>query len=789
MKTDNLRSRADRIWTLALATGWLCLGLATGVGAQDESPGQSAAEPSGRDIYAARCAECHGDQGEGTAEYQAPLTGELSVDQLAELIQRTMPEDDPESLTEQQAHQVARFVFDGFYSPIAQDRNRPARIALARLSVEAYRQALADLIGGVTGAQWPDEKRFGLQAAYIQGRKIWDRKQIKLERVDSRIDFDFGTESPVDEIDDPHQFSIRWNGSLRVPETGWYRFIVDSPNAVKLMVNSDRPLIDGWVTSENETRREARMFLLGGRVYPLRLEFSKAKQGVDDSKKRKGPPPQRPASIALQWQPPRGAIEPIPDRFLMPRRGAPVFVCSVPFPPDDQSYGWTRTTTISKAWDEATTAGALQVVEFVDEHLDAWVKPGKNEPEETGEAARMRSWCYRFVERAFRHPLSDDERGWYVDRQFAQATTPRQAVARVVLLALKSPRFLFRDLGPRPAWQTAERLAFTLCDSLPDRPLLAAAADGRLDRADGLNQQIERMANRPLARYKLGRFLRNWLQIDGERELVKDPERYPGFDQRAMCDLRTSVELFVDEVIDSPRADYRELIRADSIYLNARLAELFGVTPPEGTGFEKVRLNAEHRAGILTHPYLMAQFAYRSETSPIHRGVFISRKILGQRLKPPPVALAPLAAELHPDLTTRERVALQTRATQCMACHRVINPLGFALEHFDAVGRFRETDRERPIDVNASLVIGGERVTLGGSRDLAEFILSSRRAQTAFCEQMFHFLVGQPVRAYGPTTLSDLRDHFERHEFNIRALSTEIARIVATGGDDSRETR
>lgn len=745
-------------------------------GVQEIDPGQI----DGEEIYSAQCSHCHGDRGQGTEHYKAPLTGEMRVPQLAELIRETMPEDDPGSLSKDQAASVAAYVYDAFYSPIAQARLQPARVERARLSVPQYRQTLADVIQQATGEDWVYDPRQGLTGAYVDDRNAWKRNKTKLERIDPMVDFDFGTDVPVPEISDSHQYSIRWSGALRAPETGTYRIVIRSQHAVKLILNSNEPLIDAMVKSVDETESSARIFLVGGRSYPLYLEFSKAKQGVDDSDKRKQPPPDREAMIQLLWQRPNGVLKPIESRFLMPVGGPDVFVCSTPFPPDDASYGWVRATTMSPEWDQATTEGAIQAADFVERNLDRLIGTRKKDDPAQRER-RIRQWCERFVTAAFRRPLSEDERTFFIERQFERAENPELAVKRVVLLTLKSPRFLVRELNVGEPWAIASRLSYTLWDSMPDRELFRAAENGDLDSPDGRRRQIERMMGNPLAEYKLGRFLKNWLQMDRDRDLSKDPDLYGGFDEIAMDDLRTSVELFIDEVIKSPRADYRELILSDEIYLNRRLAELFGVDFPEDeAAFQKVKLEPGVRAGILTHPYLMAQFAYRDETSPIHRGVFVSRKLLGQALRPPPEAFAPISPDLHPDLTTRERVTLQTKSTQCMACHRVINPLGFSLENFDAVGRFRTRDRDKPVDVTATLLIDGQEVTLRGSRDLAQFILTNERAQTAFCTQMFQYLVGQPIRAYGDDVPERLRSTFVHSDFNMRRLAREIALIASS---------
>src|SRR5262249_51873376 len=186
------------------------------------------------------------------------------------------------------------------------------------------------------------------------------------------------------------------------------------------------------------------------------------------------------------------------------------------------------------------------------------------------------------------------------------------------------------------------------------------------------------------------------------------------------------------------------------------------------------------RAGVLSHPYLMARFAHGGESSPIHRGVFLARGVLGLALRPPPEAVTPLPPDLHPSLTTRERVTLQTRATTCMTCHGIINPLGFSMEHFDAVGRYRERDNGKVIDATGFYQArNGKTVRVQGVRELATFLAQSPETHAAFVEQLFHHLVQQPVQAYGPSTLDQLRRSFVENKFNIRKLVIEVMTTVA----------
>jgi hypothetical protein len=181
------------------------------------------------------------------------------------------------------------------------------------------------------------------------------------------------------------------------------------------------------------------------------------------------------------------------------------------------------------------------------------------------------------------------------------------------------------------------------------------------------------------------------------------------------------------------------------------------------------------RAGVLTHPCLLTGFAYHKVSSPIHRGVFIVRSLLGRTLKAPPIAVAPLDEGLQPDMTTRERVAFQTSATACQSCHELINPLGFALEHYDAVGRFRDQEKSKPIDASGSYVpTAGQAIQFRGARELAEYLAQSAEVQRGFVRQLFHHTMKQPVNAYGADHLEQLVKHFQENEFAVPGLLVDI---------------
>jgi hypothetical protein len=760
---------------------------------------------SGEQIYRQQCASCHGAKGEGSDEYERPLVGDRSVVQLTQLIVKSMPKDADKKCSVEDAQKVAVYIYETFYSKTAQERNRPPRIELSRLTVRQYRQVVADLLGTFRGAIPPtlfsqgDEgtgKGRGLKGEYFKSRRF-DPKERILERNDPQIQFDFGVVGPDPMKFEADQFSIRWTGSLLAPETGEYELIVRTEHAARLWLNDNkRPLIDAWVKSGKDTEHRASIFLLSGRVYPLRLEFSKAKQGVDDSKNKKKKP-QVKASIALEWTLPHRAPEAIPQRCLSPLSAPVSFVLATPFPPDDRSVGYERGTTISRAWDQATTDAAIEIADYVADHLAELSGVANNAADRP---TKLRDFCRRFAERAFRRPLSDEQKRLYVEHPFAKDREVETAVKRSLLFVLKSPRFLYREIHSQPlspqkgegrakvdAYDVANRLSFALWDSLPDTELLQAAASGQLATREQVRRQAERMLTDLRTNAKMHEFFMQWLRVETVPDLAKDPAQFPGFDRTIATDLRTSLELFLDDVLGSKAADFRQLFLADALYLNGRLARWYGVDLPADAPFQKVSPKSGVRAGILTHPYLLATFAYTSSSSPIHRGVFLSRSVLGRSLQPPPEAFTPLPAELHPKLTTRERVDLQTRSQACQSCHAMINPLGFTLESFDAIGRFRDKEKERPIDSTGSYrTRKGEALKFAGVRDLATFLAGSDEVHEAFVEQLFHYFVKQPIRAYSPDKAVTLRRFFVDNGCNVRKLMVEIVAEAALAPSDDK---
>ncbi len=733
-----------------------------------------AAPRAGEVVYRQDCMSCHGPVGQGVAgKADEPLVGEKSIASLAKYIAREMPENDPGTLSLADATASAEYIHKAFYSGEARARNHPPRIELAHLTVRQYRESIADLLASLRNATATTETG-GLAGTYRE-RPERDPKKPDQNRpevtykqqVDPVIDFDFGDKAP-EKGSFAAQFSINWSGSVHVPDTGEYEFRVTSPNGVRLYVNAPEngseknALIDIWVSSAMTRTASSPIFLLGGRSYPLKLEFFKYKDKT--------------ASLRLEWRPPGGAWTVIPRTNLSPKSSSPVSVISVPLPPDDGSIGYERGASVSREWTEAIAKGALQVSGMIGPHLFTLAGTKADAPDR-GE--KLKAFTLRFAQMAYRRPLNDEQKA-DLTAIYAAGVAPEVAAKRAFIFTLSNPAFLYPGIGPQDDYAVASRLALTLWDSVPDATLLKAAAAGQLKDAAQVRLQAQRMMKDPRAKSKLRDFLHHWLHVEEGAEIAKDQKEYPGFDQGVVMDLRTSLDLFAESVVWSEQSDYRQLLLSDTILMNERLAKFYGQKVEAGAGFQPVKMDAEQRGGVLTHPFVLATFSYTKSSSPIHRGVFVTRNILGLMLKPPPMAIAFMDDKFDPSFTMREKVTELTSKPACMSCHVTINPLGFSFERFDAVGRVRATDNKKPVDPTSDYTTSdGNVIKLTGARDVAVHAAESLSGQTGFVRNLFQEMVKQPPAAYSPELLGQLTSQFRADKFHVRNLAVEVAVVAA----------
>ncbi|MFZ9412222.1 MAG: DUF1592 domain-containing protein [Opitutales bacterium] len=733
-----------------------------------------AAPRPGEVVYREDCMSCHGPVGQGVAgKSDEPLVGEKSVASLARYIAREMPENDPGTLSMADATASAEYIHQAFYSAEARARNHPPRIELAHLTVRQYRETIADLLGSLRGVTSTTESG-GLAGVYRErperDPKMPDRNRPEAtfkKQVDPVIDFDFGDKAP-EKGTYAAQFSIGWTGSVLVPDTGEYEFRVTSPNGVRLYVNppengnEKNALIDLWVSSGKSRSAQAPIFLLGGRSYPVKIEFFKYKDKT--------------AGLKLEWRPPGGAWAVVPPANLSPAWSSHVHVVSVSMPPDDGSIGYERGSSVSREWTEAVAKGALQVSAQVGPHLFALAGTKADAPDR---AEKLKAFSLRFAQLAYRRPLNDEQKA-DLAAIYAADVAPEIAAKRAFIFTLSNPAFLYPGVGPQDDYAVASRLALALWDSAPDATLLRAAAAGQLKTDAQVRAQAQRMMKDARAKSKLRDFLHDWLHVEEGAEIAKDQKEYPGFDQAVVMDLRTSLDLFAESIVWSEKSDYRQLLLGDTILMNERLARFYGQKVEPGAGFQPVKMDAADRAGVLTHPYVLATFSYTKSTSPIHRGVFLTRNILGRMLKPPPMAIAFMDDKFDPSFTMREKVTELTSKPACMSCHVTINPLGFSFERFDAVGRLRATDNKKPVDpVSDYTAADGTVLKLTGARDVGVHAAESQAGQAGFVRNLFHSLVKQPPAAYSPELVGQLTEKFRADNFHVRNLAVEVAVVAA----------
>ena len=747
------------------------------------------AQHPGAAIYQKLCAECHGDRGQGVEdEYDEALAGEKSIEALARQIDRTMPEDAPEKSTPEDSKLIAEYIYDAFYSPLAQARLNPPKKELARLTIDQFRNSVMDVIGRFRmgpGFDRPVNAEQGLKAIYRgvelpkPGEKPVDttpKKGIKakrpnktIERVEPVISFHWGPDSPDKAVLEAEQFQNRFEGSVVANETGVYEFAVKSENGFRLWINDTSEgdaLIDGWVSAGPQVREEKKsLYLVGGRAYRLQLEHFKFKE--------------KSSSIELWWKTPHGVKELIPAHALRTERTRELMIVNTEFPADDSSGGYPRGTTISKAWDQAVTDAAIATAEHVVENLDELAQTKAAAPDR-GE--KLRKFANTFVEAVFRRPLSEDLKQLFIESHFKAAKTPETAVKRIVMLALKSPQFLYPSLREGEAtddFDAASRLALTLWDSIPDKKLVQAAAAGKLKTREQIQAEARRMLADSRTKAKLHGFFHQWLDLERAEGTSKDPKIFPDFTPELLADLRESLLQFIDEVVWSEKSDYRELLQADYLLLNERLGKFYG-HPVTGEEFQRVGFDPKQRAGVVTHPYLLASLAYTKQSSPVHRGVFLTRNIVGMSLKPPMKAVVFEDSHFNPQLTMREKITEMTRSGGCMACHSMINPLGFSLENFDAVGRWRTKDNNKPVNPVGELTTAeGKTVRLTGPRDIVNYVANNPSGHRAFIRHLFHHLIKQEPTAYGIQTLDNLQRDFAANGCNIQKLILDIALVAS----------
>jgi hypothetical protein len=365
----------------------------------------------------------------------------------------------------------------------------------------------------------------------------------------------------------------------------------------------------------------------------------------------------------------------------------------------------------------------------------------------------MNAFVDGFGRRAFRRPLEAAEHAKLVTL-FQQAPSLYAAgddfgrgVRAVVEYALQSPLFLYRvELGATPGpYDVASRLSYMLASTMPDAALFAAAADGSLVTPQGIAAHARRLLGGEGMRPVLRDFVDQWLDLDEYgNHLAKDRAKYPGVGPELAATLRDETLRFVEQAAVDRGRGLGTLLTAPFAYVDAVTAPIYGLRGSFGPEPRLADLDPQRRAGLLTQVGFLATHAYFSLSSPIHRGAAIQKKLLCTAIPDPPPNVPQLPA-LDPTKyrTTRQLVDAHTAPAACAGCHHaIINPPGFALESFDAVGAWRDTENGAPIDATGRLTAVEQPVDVDGPVALARAIADAPEARACHGTLWYRYLFG-----------------------------------------------
>lgn len=368
----------------------------------------------------------------------------------------------------------------------------------------------------------------------------------------------------------------------------------------------------------------------------------------------------------------------------------------------------------------------------------------------------VRGFVSAFGARALRHPLQADETERYVALYAGVAADEdtTAGVKAVVAAMLQSPYFLYRlELGSAPTnglvtltdYEIATELSYLLVGSLPDDALFAAAKAGALHDPDAIATQAARLLASPKSRRALDHFVAEWLDLDKLAQVPKDATLFPDFTPDIRTAMRAeTTELFATTVSTGTLPD---LFSAGYSFMSAPLATFYGLGaasgPPSPSGVPRYAAGPD-RGGILTHGSILATQGKNDSSAPIQRGKLVRERLLCQKLPPPPAGLNIQLPPVDPKLSNRERFTAHDQNPACATCHRLMDPIGFGFEGFDAVGRHQTADHGKPVDTTGEVL---ESAHTGGKFDgvlqLEQMLGKSPDVEDCFALQWTRFAFGE----------------------------------------------
>ncbi len=392
--------------------------------------------------------------------------------------------------------------------------------------------------------------------------------------------------------------------------------------------------------------------------------------------------------------------------------------------------------------------------------------------------------------RAYRRPVSELDLAKPMEfYQQARAEKDFEAGIQSALSAiLVNPNFLFRverdsaDVPPGTAYrisdvELASRLSFFLWSSIPDDELLELAEAGKLHQSKILEQQVRRMLKDDRSRSLVENFADQWLYLRNLDSFTPDLRMFPDFDDNLRQGFRRETELFFESILREDQS-VLDLLRADYTFLNERLAKHYGIPHIYGSQFRRVKLEDDsRRGGLLRQGSILTVTSYATRTSPVLRGHWVLKNILGTPPPPPPANVPALKDNtVAANLTVRQRLAEHRANATCARCHNLMDPVGLSLENFDAVGRWRDIEVGQPIDATGGLPDGSE---FRGVAGLEKALLDRPDLfVTTLTEKLLTYALGRGVEEFDAPAIRKIVSDAKADDYQFSTLILGITRSV-----------
>jgi hypothetical protein len=422
--------------------------------------------------------------------------------------------------------------------------------------------------------------------------------------------------------------------------------------------------------------------------------------------------------------------------------------------------------------------------------------------------ACAKQFIQTFGRRAFRRPLDDGEVSAYLTgfgaAAGAYATTNafNTGVQFVIETMLQSPNFLYRTemsqtKGPGGVivlsdYEIASRLSYLLWNTMPDDALSVAADGGQVHTFAQVRDQAARLLADARARDTVADFHSQWLQLSRYTTnfLMKSATVYPGFSSEIGPELQDEATEFVNSVVFDDKGAFAALLTAPYTFVNLDTAKIYGVQGTFTKTMQKVNLDPTQRGGYLTQVGFLASHAYPDGDSPIHRGVFIQRQILCNQIPPPPPGVNTMLPPPSDTLkTVRDRVDAHTAGSPCNGCHtKIINPAGFAFEHYDGIGAWRTQDNGAPVNSAATLTVDGKDISYKDALDFAKQLSTSTQVRRCFVVNWMRYAYEHQETAADDALIDALTSKLTDGSYSVQSLILDLTQtksFVYRPGDGS----